>query len=81
MKQRKQHTVKVQVGDVYHGAEIVKVIPPTFHYRVWFKCRVCKKVKEAFLTNVISGRTTTCGCDRSGAMKRWWEKRRKQNKA
>lgn len=55
----------VKVGDVFGNWTIVEILPKTVNYHKHFICKcVCGKTKEIDAYNVLSGKSTNCGCVR-----------------
>lgn len=55
----------VKVGDVFGNWTIVEILPKTVNYHKHFICKcVCGKTKEIDAYNVLSGKSTSCGCVR-----------------
>lgn len=53
----------VKVGDVFGNWTIVEILPKTVNYHKHFICKcVCGKTKEIDAYNVLSGKSTSCGC-------------------
>lgn len=55
----------VKIGDVFGNWTIVEILPKTVNYHKHFICKcVCGKTKEIDAYNVLSGKSTSCGCVR-----------------
>lgn len=55
----------VKVGDVFGNWTIVEILPKTVNCNRHFICKcVCGEIKEIDAYNVLSGKSTSCGCVR-----------------
>lgn len=55
----------VKVGDVFGNWTVLEISPKTVNYHKRFICKcVCGKIKEIDAYNVLSGKSTSCGCVR-----------------
>lgn len=55
----------VKIGDVFGNWTIVEILPKTVNYHRHFICKcVCGEIKEIDAYNVLSGKSTSCGCVR-----------------